>query len=184
MARVREISEKFFNRGASEKTLREFINDISRSETRNNNIGTKIHVPSDFVISSKDVYRLLTDRGNGRIYDGLKSLEMMSRVISGISKSADSIFDNKIIAFSADDMRNADDAMASRIICSNIGILDVYQFCKAVGSSEVATFDTFVSRISRKIKAGSFKTEDHIQEALVRVKALIRAAINRKSTNE
>lgn len=181
MPRVTEISDKFFNRDDNGQTLTEFVRDLTAKETRNNEVGIIVGIPTDFVINTADVYRFLSDRGAGRIYDGLRSLELMSRTIKGIGLSTAKLFDNTIIAYTPDDMKNAANDMAIRIICANIGIQEVYDYAKSVNSTEVAGFDAFASIIARQIKAGGFKTEDHIQEALVRVKALIRSVLYKRT---
>lgn len=179
MAKIREITDKFFNRTSSDKTLRDIAADLKAAGAVEN--GTiKPTASSDFTINGNDVYRFLSDRGTGRIYDGLKSLELISRTIRGASKYSTSLFDNTIIAYSVDDMKAASIATATIIVNSNIGIHEVYLYAKSVGSPEIASYDIFVAKIARQIKAGSFKTEDHIAEALIRVKALVRSALNAK----
>ena len=105
----------------------------------------------------------------------------MSRIIKGVSLTSVSLFDSQIIAFTADDMRNAPIETAMVIVNANIGIKDVYDFAKSVSASEVQSYDAFITRIAREVRAGGFKTEDHIAEALVRVKALIKSVLNSKA---
>lgn len=180
MARITDISDKFFNRDDSAETLTEFTRKLTAAETLNSGVGLVLNIPSDFTVNTADVYRFLSDRGAGRIYDGLKSLELMSRTIRGIGISTARLFDNDIISHTADDIKNASPEYAIRIINANIGIQDVYDYAKLTGSKELAGYEAFASVIARQIKAGSFKTEDHIQEALVRVKSLIRSVLHTK----
>lgn len=176
MARVKEISEKFFNRDERNQTLTEFTNAIVKAEALNFAVGIDISQPTDFTVNGNDVYRFLSDRGAGRVYDGLKSLELMSRTIRGINADS-ALFDNAIIAFTTSDMQDADDLTASKIVSSNIGILEVYNFAKAAGSSQIAAYDIFAATVARQVKAGGFKTDEHIDEALIRVKSLIRSVL-------
>jgi hypothetical protein len=180
MPRVTEISDKFFNRDEASQTLSEFTSALIASETRNADVGINLTSPQDFVVNGANIYNLLADRGTGRVYEGLKSLELMSRVIKGLSATAVTLFDNKIIAFSAEDMRASNDTAAIDIINSNLGMKEVYDFAKNANASEVVRYNVFVSKIARQIKAGGFKTEDHLTEALVRVKALVKAAMGIK----
>lgn len=181
MPRIAEITEKFFNRDDSGMNLREFTDNLIAQETRNGSVGVKATSVQDFVINGQDVYRFLSDTGNGRIYEGLKSLELMSRVIKGVSLTSVSLFDNKIIAFTPDDIRNATMEDAMVIVNTNIGIKDVYDFAKAANSKEITRYDEFISRIAREVRAGGFITENHITEALIRVKALIKSVFYTKA---
>jgi hypothetical protein len=180
MPRITEISDKFFNRDDAGMTLTEFTSKLIADETKNGEVGVKATSAQDYVVNGQDVYRFLSDRGNGRIYDGLKSLELMARIIKGVSLTSVSLFDNEIIAFTADDMKNASMDVAVIIVNSNIGVKEVYDFAKSIGSPEIESYDAFINKIARQVRAGGFKTEDHIAEALVRVKALIKSVINSK----
>lgn len=179
MPRVKEIADKFFNRDDAGQTLTEFVGALTASETRNSSVGIQLSTPQDFTVNGQDVYRFLSDRGAGRVYDGLKSLELMSRTISGIGVSTAALFDNVIIAFTATDMQGASDDQAAKIVSANIGILDVYNYAKSVNSLQVAQYDLFVASVARQVRAGGFKTDDHLDEALIRVKALIRSVLNK-----
>lgn len=180
MPRLTEISEKFFNRDDAGQTLSEFTSALIAQESQNSDVGVKATSPQDFVVNGQNVYQFLNDRGTGRIYDGLKSLELMSRIIRGVSIAASSLFDATIIAFTPDDMKNASMAGAADIVIANLGLKEVYVYAKNQNSPEIAAFDVFVARIARQVKAGGFKTEDHITEALVRVKALVKSALTLK----
>lgn len=179
MPRVKEIADKFYNRDDAGQTLTEFVTELTSNETRNSSVGVQIAAPADFNVNGNDVYRFLSDRGNGRIYDGLKSLELMSRTISGIGLSTAALFDNVIIAYSATDMQGANDDTAAKIISANIGILEVYSYAKSVNSKQVAVYDQWVAGVARQVKAGGFKTDEHIEEALIRVKALIKTVLSK-----
>lgn len=181
MPRLEEISDKFFNRDDASMTLAEFTSNLIDKETQNIDVGVKATSALDFVVNGEDVSRLLVDRGTGRIYEGLKSLELMSRVINGSSASSSSLFDAKIIAFSANDMQSSTTKQSYDIVNANLGVKDVLNYAKSVNAPEVARYEDFVSIIARQIKAGGFKTEDHIAEALVRVKALVNSAIRNGS---
>lgn len=178
MPRITDISEKFFNRDDNGMTLTEFTTKLMADETKNGEVGVKATSTQDFVINGQDVYRFLSDRGNGRIYDGLRSLELISRTIRGVSLSSATLFDTTIVAFTVDDMKAATVDSAIVIVNANIGIKDVYDYAKSVNSTELANYDAFAKKIAREIKAGGFKTEAHIAEALVRVKALIKSVLN------
>lgn len=180
MPRLTEISDKFFNRDDAGMTLTEFTTKLIADETKNGDVGIKLTSPQDYIVNGQDVFRFLSDRGNGRIYDGLKSLEVMSRIIKGVSVTSASLFDNEIIAFTAEDMRNASMETAMVIVNSNIGIKEVYDFAKSVNSSEIEGYDAFITKIARQVRAGGFKTEDHLSEALVRVKSLVKSVFNSK----
>lgn len=183
MPRVTEISDKFFNRDDSGMTLSEFTSKLIADETKNGEVGVKVTSAQDYMVNGQDVYRFLSDRGNGRIFDGLKSLELMSRIIRGVNVTSVTLFDdNKIIAFTADDMKGATMEVAMEIVTTNLGLKDVYSFAKAHRSPELVAYDAFVSKIARQVRAGGFKTEEHIAEALVRVKALVKSALNTKVT--
>lgn len=178
MPRITEISDKFFNRDDAGMTLTEFTSKLIADETKNGEVGVKVTSAQDYVINGQDVYRFLSDRGNGRIYEGLKSLELMSRVIKGVSITSVTLFDSEIIAFTADDMRSATLEAAMDIVNANIGIKDVHDFAKSINSAEIANYDIFIARIARQVRAGGFKTEEHIGEALVRVKSLVKSVLN------
>ena len=176
-SRIKEISDKFFSRDAAAKTVSEFTSELVEAETRNGSVGLELHAKPDFSVDGNDVYRFLSDRGTGRIYEGLKSLELMARTMNGVSEQSLQLFDNKIIAFTAEDMRTADEATALLIINSNIGISQIYAYAKNKESSQIPAYEAFVRSIARRIKAGTFRTENHINEALVRVKALIKTVL-------
>ena len=180
MPRIAEISDKFFNRDDAGQTLTEFTTALIADETKNGDVGIKSISQQDFVVNGQDVYRFLSDRGNGLVYDGLKSLELMSRIIRGVSIESAALFDSTIIAFSPDDMKQASMETASIIVIANLGLKDVYDYAKAANSSEIAAFDAFVLKVARRVKSGGFKTDEHIGEALVRVKALVKSALNIK----
>jgi hypothetical protein len=182
MPRINEISDKFFNRDDADMTLAEFTSNLIDKETQNMDVGVKVTSPLDFVVNGEDVSRLLIDSGTGRIYDGLKSLELMSRIINGASASSSSLFDAEIIAFNADDMRAATNRQAYNIVNVNLGVKDILDYAKSINSPETAAYEEFVSKIARQIKAGGFKTEDHLAEALVRVKALVKSVLADRST--
>lgn len=183
MPRITEISDKFFNRDDAGMTLTEFTSKLITDESKNGEVGVKATSAQDYVVNGQDVYRFLSDRGNGRIFDGLKSLELMSRIIRGVSQTSVSLFDsNEIIAFTADDMKGSSMETAMKIVNANIGIQDVYSFAKSLGSPEIESYDLFISKIARQVRAGGFKTEEHITEALVRVKALVKSALNTRGT--
>lgn len=183
MPRIAEITEKFFTRDRGELTLSEFTTQLIAEETKNGEIGVKKTSSIDYIINGQDVYRFLSDRGNGRIYDGLKSLELMSRLIRGAGESSTSLFDNvQIIAFSVDEMKYSTIEGASHIVNANLGLSEIHRFAKAVGSREIEQYDAFIAKIARQIRAGGFKAEEHLTEALVRVKALIKTVLNSKGT--
>lgn len=177
MPRITEISDKFFNRDDAGGTLSEFTAAIIDAETMQVDVGIKTNSPLDFMVNGKDVSRLLTDRGTGRIYEGLKSLELMSRIIKGVGVSSSTLFDANIIAFSASDMQNASINRAYDITNTNLGVKDILDYARSVNSTEVAGYEDFVAKITREIKAGGFKTETYLHEALVRIKALIRSVL-------
>lgn len=176
MSRVREISDKFFNRDDASSTLAEFVDDITDAENRNSSVGIRSRIAE--TLDDAKLYRLLSDRGNGQIYEGLRSLELMSRTIKGVGTT--SLFDNVILAYTADDMKRSDDPTGIRIANTNIGIQEIYEYAKSINSVEVAAYDRFATKIVKQIRAGGFKTDEHIQEALIRVKALIRSTLNFK----
>jgi hypothetical protein len=179
MPRVDDISDKFFNRDGSDVTLKEFTSRLLASETRPGEISVRPTSKQDYVVNGKSVYGLLTDRGNGRVYDGLKSLELMSRQIKGVGSSSHTLFDATIIAFSADDMRNSTPESAARIVNVNLGMVEVVVAAVSTSSYELEKYNSFVNKIAREIRAGGFSTEDNIAEALVRVKALINSVIHK-----
>jgi hypothetical protein len=180
MPRIAEISDKFFNRDGEAQTLTEFADALIAEETKNGDVGINVTSQQDFMVNGTNVYPYLTDRGTGRVYDGLKSLELMSRVIKGVSLKSASLFDAKIIAFTPEDMKGASDEVARTIVNSNLGLKEVYEFARVSRSKELAAYDIFIKKIVRQIKAGGFRAEDHITEALVRVKALVKTTINPK----
>ena len=174
MLGIKQITDRFFAREAG-VTIRDLTSSLMSGET---NVPTGIVKPTsekDFVVNGKDVYKFLSDTGNGRIYEGLKSLELMSKIIKGVGNSSVTLFDNKIIAFTPDDMKSASAEGAKTIINANLGVKDIYDFAKISNSNEIARYDEFLSRISRQVKAGGFIAEEHRIEGLVRVKALIRS---------
>lgn len=181
MTKITEISDKFFNRENSDATVKDFVDGLETIANRTN-VTTGPKANQESLIGSTEVYRFLSDRGTGRIYEGLKSLELMSRTIRGVTQTSASLFDNAIIAYSVAEMKAADMTLAGVIVNANIGIQEIYTIAKAGESKEIAAYDAFVSKIARQIKAGGFKTEDHINEALIRVKALVKSALNSKST--
>lgn len=177
MANIDKITQKFFGRDETKQTLREFTTDLASSENRSDDTRVSPFSPQDFVLNGKSVYILLADNGTGRIYEGLRSLEMMSRVIRGVSESSVSLFNETIIDSTPSVMRTASSAKSIEIISKNLGVFDVLDYAKSVSSPEVARYEAFALRINRKIKAGSFKTDEHLAEALLRVKALVRSSV-------
>ena len=178
MPRIKEISDKFFNRDDTGKTLAEFANELVPSEAVFGEVAFNLPVIPDYTFNGKSVYNLLTDRGNGRVYDGLKSLEIMSRMIRGVGTS--SMFGTDIIAYTPNDMKSAQMDVAVAIVNANLGVSDIYSYAKSVGLPEVAAYDRLISTIARKVRAGGFKVEEHLYEAIVQVRKLVKAALNAK----
>jgi hypothetical protein len=180
MPRITEISDKFFSRTDDGKTLAEFADALVPRDANIGELGINLTVSGDFVLNGESVYQLVADRGTGRIYDGLKSLESMSRVIRGIGAGSTTMFDSNIIAYTPNDMKTASIDVAIVIVHANLGLSNIYPYAKAMGLQEVAAYDKFAATIARQVRAGGFKTEDHITEALLRVKNLVKAALNAK----
>lgn len=179
MSKIKEISDKFFQRESPDKNLKQFVQNLTADASQTVGV-VSVFSPKDYTINGNDVYRFLSDRGAGRIYDGLKSLEFMARTIRGASLESASLFDGKIIVHTVNEMKAASVEQASIIVNANIGIQEVYLFAKQHGLEELVKYNVFILKIARLVKAGTFKTEDHIAEALVRVKALVRSALNVK----
>lgn len=182
MSKIKEITDKFYNRTDSNATVTDFINSLNSAASKTTDIAVKTNSEKEYVVNGQDVYRFLSDRGTGRIYEGLKSLELMSRTIRGASKSSTNLFDGAIIAYTPDEMKAAVIEVAVSVVNANIGVQDIYLFAKSVGSKEMTAYNAFAQKIARQVKAGSFKTETHIAEALIRVKALVNSVLNLKGT--
>ena len=181
MPRIKEISDKFFNRDDNGKTLSEFTDELVPREAIVGEVGITLAASGDYVLNGQSVYHLVTDRGNGRIYDGLKSLEAMARMIRGIGSSSTTMFDSNIIAYTPNDMKTASMELAIVIVHANLGLKDIYSYAKSIGLPEIAAYDTLAASIARQVRSGGFRTEDHITEALLRVQNLVKSALNAKA---
>lgn len=177
MSKVTEISDKFFTGKDNGMSLTEFARSITTTVT-SPDYTVSPTTEQDFVVNGTNVYQFLTDTGGGRIFDGLKSLELMSRIIRGVGQSSATLFDNVIIAFTADDMKGAPINVAVDIVTANLGLRDVLSYTKRLNLTEATKYEDFATRLAREVRAGSFRTEDYIMEALVRVKALVKIAMN------
>lgn len=179
MTRVKEISDKFFSRDVNTKTLTEFANSLIAQENKIVSVNVPVTSAEEYKINGEDVYRFLTDSGNGRVYDGLKSLEVMSRIIRGVGESLETLFDNKIISHSAEDMKTASIEGAVRIVNANLGLDSILAYARSKKSIALDEYDEFVTRIARDVKTGVFKTEAYLPEALLRIKSLIKLILNK-----
>lgn len=174
MTRIKEISDKFFSRDPNVKTLTEFATEVLAVEGKIIQVGGNETSAENFKVNGEDVYQFLSDNGNGRIYDGLKSLETMSRIIRGVGEGLETLFDNKILSHTVDDMVAADIAGAVRIVNANLGLTEILVYARSKNVQQLKDFETFATRIAKDVKTGTFRTEPYLAEALLRIKSLIR----------
>ena len=99
---------------------------------------------------------ILLDRGNGRVSKGLKSLELLALLCSGVDPSTLFLFDSVIYAGRASDFFNGSDEQLLNLVLINIGIDDSL---KAIDNESFNTFKTTCLNIGKMVKSGDYTSD-------------------------
>lgn len=122
-----------------------------------------------------DIY---ADSGNGRVSDGLRGLELLSRTCKGIPIDNLFMFNNTIHSSSADQVKNASDDQLIQIVIDNLGLTFIMSNAKKVSPSLVEEFRTVCYRIGYQVRSGTFQKEPIQSTVLMYAKKLTLAAAN------
>lgn len=178
MNTIKDIEDKFFNLGDySDISIRQFLDKTKRDRSVASGGFASTTSPPP-VFDESDAFKYLSDRGDGRIYQGLQSLEFMSRVLNGTPASSLSLFDGKLLAYKPDDLKYANTATGRLIILTNLGVEGYWDVVKALEHDDVAKFFLFMDKLVRQIKSGGFRAADSFNEAALRTKAIVKLALN------
>lgn len=177
MDKIKEIEDKFFKLGDYDPVK---IDAFVRETVEGENDSGVVKLAKPALFDEVDAFKFLNDRGTGRIYQGVRSLELISRSLRGVPASSLTLFDAKIMAYGPEDMRTAGQETARNIITANLGISNYYDAVRSVDNVEVAKYKEFMDKVAKEVKSGGFSAAVSLSEALVRTKAIVRLALNNR----
>lgn len=172
---VKQIQDSF-TRGEM-TTVDEFVERNFRPE------------PATGVTPSQTLYSELTrgssllylnDNGDGRISDGLKSLEAITKVLKGIPASAMVLFD-QVIYTNPYTFRDTTDAESIDLVIQNLGLAPFVAPALAVSPNSIKALNELSLRMSKDIKNGTFTFNKYLNETLRTGKTVVKAGMNYKA---
>lgn len=178
MSTIKDIEDRFFSLGDySDISIRNFV-DKTKKDRSTAAGGLLSMIPTPPAFDESDAFKFINDRGEGRIYQGLQSLELMSRVLHGTSLESLALFEGTIIAYQPKDIKYAKTETARLIILANLGVDAYWNVVKLKEHEDVAKFILFMDKLVRQVKAGSFRAADSFNETAIKTKAIVKLALN------
>lgn len=147
MARYTNSIAILSSNGSYEKALKKRYYELMRQldQERNVNESFSQYINNSLIPVNKDYSHsdILKDYGKGRISSGLKSLDVLSILSSGVSSKDLFLFDNTIYAGSVHEFREADDEELIKLVLLNLGMYsfmsslrkDYFDACLHIGKS-------------------------------------------------
>lgn len=176
MSTVREIIDAFDTNQMTK--VEQYLKSIA-----SNRDGRVFNLPTEKDTTQTRIdraYKLLYDLGDGPLTNGLRALEVMSNIISGVSEKGYMIFNRYPMVFSASEMINSDDESAFRIVLFNLKMDSYFEIAKNLNlSDEVSDYKNMCILISKRIKSGSLKFDDFYNTVLNKSKKLIKLTLNK-----
>jgi hypothetical protein len=173
MADIKQIADKFLALpNPNDSTVRTFTHDILAAEAAKQSGQFRLPLPTD-ILASESTFAFLNDTGNGPISVGLQSLELMSRVLARIPLTALVLFDVKIVAYSAQDIANADTDHARTIVLANLLVEPYYRIVQFNDSPLVTKYNTFLDAVAVEVRSGFFRAVSRQAEAITLTREFI-----------
>ncbi len=131
---------------------------------------------SENITKSKNL-SYIDDRGNGRISNGVRSLEAITKTFKGIPSGALVLFD-QVIYDNPYNFFTYSTTLARPIIYSNLGLTEYIPLATSVSPSSIEELAVMADRMFGDMRNLTFTYDKYINEALARCKLVVRASMN------
>ena len=173
---LKQLDQNFRNIGST--SIQNFLNS---NLVKVGNIAQDNYIPIESNNTKNSNLSYLTDRGNGRISKGVKSLEAITKIFKGISSSALVLFE-QVIYDNPSNFKEYDSMSARQIIYNNLGLAEYISLAKSVSQTVIDDLNNMVDRMFKDMKNLTFTYDNYINEALIKCKNVVAASINYKDT--
>lgn len=131
--------------------------------------------PADYNFSA-----ILTDRGDGRISAGLKSLELLAIIRSGVNQASLFMFDNVIYVGNYSSFNTSDEKALTNIVIANLG-MDIV--ISSLDDDKTATLRNTCLKIAKLVKSGDYTKDKYSDTVRAECKRLVRLYIREYRDN-
>lgn len=172
---VQDVLDQFDRRNFSK--VREFLNNqiVEGTNDGNNFYQGPVETPN-----ADAAFPYLHFTVNNPVIAGLKSLEMITKVIAGVSFSGITLFEAPILASSPKEMKTATAEEARAIVLSNLGMTFYIPNATLKSPEEVEALNELADIIAKRVKSGMFKYTDFSGITILRCRAVVKASISYK----
>lgn len=144
---------------------------------RGGDISPNLYEPvSENITKSKNL-AYTDDRGNGRISNGVRSLDAITKTFKGIESGSLVLFD-QIIYDNPFNFKGYNTFNARPIIYNNLGLAEYVPLALAVSPTVILELESLSDRMFKDMKNLTFTYDKYINEALICCKLVVRAAMN------
>lgn len=144
---------------------------------RSGNISQDLYTPiSENITKSKNL-AYTDDRGDGRISNGVRSLEAITKTFKGIESGSLVLFD-QVIYDNPFNFREYSTFNARPTIYNNLGLAEYVPLARAVSSNVILELELLSDRMFKDMKNLTFTYDKYINEALIQCKLVVRTAMN------